>query len=75
MLDETVMEAIIVFVTVGVAECIVDSDINKEILATEVVLTLKKLEDVDNGDADDTLDFVVKIEYVGVSVGIDAFAE
>ena len=75
VLDETVKEEIIVCVPAGVSEYTDDSDVDIEIVTAAVELKDPSLEDVDNGDADDTLDFVVKIEYVGVSVGIDAFAE
>ena len=74
-LDETVREATTDGVKGDDADITLEIDVRGELLETAVGLTVITLEIVNTGESDNKLDTVVIIETVGVSVGIDAFAE
>ena len=74
-LEEIVLEAATDGVTGDVAEYNVEKELTGELVEVTVELKLILLVVVNTGDSDDKLDTVVIIETVGVSVGIDAFAE
>ncbi len=61
-LDETVIEAAIVGVTVDVADKALEIDLRGELLEAAVELKVIELEIVDNSEADNKLVFVVIIE-------------